>query len=117
MVTLFIFLRNVFGISIPKSIQIRILEKMLDSYQKSDTWGLCNVFVEFQTPFFKNAVEYYIPLFTRENANKHCDGEKGSAWWWNPSFPIFESDKFKYWERNTEPRIKFLNWCISELKK
>lgn len=90
---------------------------MLDSYQKNLIHGDCVMFLwNFKLRFLKNTVEYYIPLFTRENANKYCDGEKGSACGGIQVFQFFESDKFKCWERNTEPRIKFLNWCISELK-
>ena len=100
-----VFISDMFYAPLPKWAQRYLLKWTLKAYLKNSTYnGLCEP-VDMAIASHKS-LSFYVPVYSHENAVTYGDGSWGSYWW-----PTYNREA-----RNTEPRIKFINWCLDQLK-
>lgn len=113
-IRLFLFLRLVFGIKIPKHIQKEILIRILKFYKESENCYCVNESAYSLFSFFTqyHDFDYYVPVFSCNNAIEHFNGHRGLFWW-----DIGIYNQIHVVEKNIFPRVMFINWCIGQLSK
>ena len=111
---LFLFLRLVFGIPIPKKVQKNILIKILKHYKENEHYYCTYDVVKSIFPFYTHyhRFDYYIPIFNHSNAKEFFPTLSSIDWWDFTEF--IDNGTLK---RNIAPRVMFINWCIGQLSK
>ena len=104
--------------------QIEILEEVKSKITESKK-GLCWLIFhelsikynvcrsEYPTPIESDIIKH-IPLFTQRNAIKYANGQQRVFWW---HFHTYEQESNPNKEYDSDNRIKFVDWMISELKQ